>query len=215
VAALELLRDRAASEAVWPEFSEYDCFSCHHALADERWRRRRPGDGSTARPAILRWGSWYLPMTRTLAGVDRLADGNSEGDWEQFEAALDPLITTMGRPIPDREAARRRADEAIGPLARRVGELSSRSFRPAEIERFLAALNDPQTWEGVDSWDGATQRYLSLVAFHQARLRSSPDRVTDLRQLDQQLGELRERLKFDEGYAGPRGFDPTKVRGGR
>src|SRR5262249_33878055 len=52
-AALDLLEARAAAahggkkdappgeRPVWPEFSEYDCFACHHSLRDEESRRKR------------------------------------------------------------------------------------------------------------------------------------------------------------------------------
>lgn len=40
VAALQLTRARLAnSEATWPEFSEYSCFSCHHDLKAQSWRK--------------------------------------------------------------------------------------------------------------------------------------------------------------------------------
>src|SRR5262249_53689511 len=39
-ASLQLLEHRAAApKAPWPEFAEYDCFACHHDLADQKWRR--------------------------------------------------------------------------------------------------------------------------------------------------------------------------------
>ncbi len=65
-AALELLRSRSvrvstlssslptalpghgSTSSPWPEFAEYGCFSCHHRLADEPWRRNRASHGCCA-----------------------------------------------------------------------------------------------------------------------------------------------------------------------
>ena len=72
-AALELLATRAeraaAGQGVWPEFSEYDCFSCHHELTSPSWRQE-----TTGRPlGRLRWGSWYFAMAaENLRGVDEV-----------------------------------------------------------------------------------------------------------------------------------------------
>lgn len=57
-AALELLGDRAADATVWPEFSEYGCFSCHHDLVADSIRKDRV-DPDRGRPV---WGSWYFPQ---------------------------------------------------------------------------------------------------------------------------------------------------------
>ena len=77
-AALELLRRRAACGiSPWPEFSEFSCFSCHHELADEEWRRKRPADDPKVRsersalgflvcshgprPCACRQAGWFGP----------------------------------------------------------------------------------------------------------------------------------------------------------
>jgi hypothetical protein len=67
--AVELLERRAAkpkpAPAVpWPEFTEYGCFSCHHDLRDQAWRRAARADGAAA--GTLRWGSWPRPAIDDL-----------------------------------------------------------------------------------------------------------------------------------------------------
>ena len=77
-AALELLGSRSAralamvppalppalpgpvpAHSPWPEFAEYGCFSCHHSLAVEPWRRNRLPSGVPI--GVPAWGSWYHP----------------------------------------------------------------------------------------------------------------------------------------------------------
>ena len=118
----------------------------------------------------------------------------------------------MTKPIPDRKEIPCQVNALLEPLDRRLREVSSRSFSLAEVERLITMFDDPKAWEGVDCWDHATQRYLALVPFYQVWCRLGADRVADQRKLKQRLDELLRRLKFDEGFESPQGFDPARVR---
>jgi len=212
-AALELLRRRAACRtSPWPEFSEFSCFSCHHKLADEEWRRKRPADYPKVRSDVPRWGSWYVPMARAFALADKPAGLDPTNDRKPFDVAIEKLLTEMSRPIPDRNEIPSHVIAVLEPLDRLLSEVSSRSFRLAEVESLITMFNDPKAWEGVDCWDHATQRYLALVPFYQVWCRLGSDRIADQRKLRQRLDELLRRLKFDEGFDSPQGFDAAKVR---
>src|SRR5207302_7266912 len=86
-AALDLLEYRAGEPKadddprIWPEFSEYDCFGCHHKLTSSspekpNWRQdpKRPPTGR--RRDALAWGSWYFAVPRIVspehAGLDEV-----------------------------------------------------------------------------------------------------------------------------------------------
>src|SRR5690606_6942489 len=106
-AALDLLADRAQpppgapQSPPWPEFTEYACFACHHALVDERlhYSRRAPVPGSLA------WASWTLPMARAL--IDQANP--------PLIGPLDAVEQRMHQPLPDQarvaEDARGLADQ--------------------------------------------------------------------------------------------------------
>lgn len=108
-AALDLLAHRADA-GPWPEFAEYDCFACHHGLAQPARptpQRRKPG--------TLPWGTWYFALTRDLAGP---------------LPALDVLEATMQKPLPDRKQAAAKAREIRGAL----------KVQPGARERILERL---------------------------------------------------------------------------
>jgi hypothetical protein len=211
-AALELLSNRAAcATSPWPEFSEFNCFSCHHVLADEEWRRKRAADDRKVRSDVPQWGSWYVPMARALALAEKPAGLDPIDDRKLFEFAIEKLLKEMSRPIPDREQIPRHVNAVLEPLDRWLIGVSSRFFPLAEVERMITMFNDPKAWEGVDCWDHATQRYLALVPLYQVWCRLGSDRVPDQRKLKQRLDELLRRLKFNEGFDSPEGFDPAKV----
>jgi hypothetical protein len=65
-ASLELLREQATNLAKrWPEFSQYDCYACHHDLIDPSWRRQRGFSGR--KPGALPLNDWYLVVPVMLA----------------------------------------------------------------------------------------------------------------------------------------------------
>ncbi len=60
---LAVLRGRL-SRADWPEFAEFDCSACHHALEEPSWRQKRgyPGRG----PGALAWSRPQWDVLRRL-----------------------------------------------------------------------------------------------------------------------------------------------------
>lgn len=209
-AGLQLLRGRVRDpHAPWPEFSEYGCFSCHHELADEPWRRNHVGGVSGA----PRWGSWYLPMNEALAREEQASGRDLDGDWKEFEAAIGRLTGEMSRPVPTSAKVRELADSAIVPLERRLASVSSRTFSASDVERVVKAFRDPDAWKRVDSWDHAAQRYLGLVPFRQSWISLAPDRKADQDLLGRELDGLRKQLMFGETLDSPRrGFAPAALR---
>jgi hypothetical protein len=139
-AALALSAQRATNRtSPWPEFAEYDCFACHHGLAEPSWRQTQP---RRTRPGTLPWGTWYFALTRDLAGD---------------LPALDAFEKTMQTPSPDRALAVKQAKAALTQLqtVRAPTDLA----RQRVLDRFQSGVLsiDP-------SWDGAEQIYLALHA---------------------------------------------------
>lgn len=148
-AALALTAQRARA-GPWPEFAEYDCFSCHHALGESGWRRepdRRRKSGT------LPWGSWHFALTRDLTGP---------------LPALDDLEKTMQARTPDRKQAG--ADATVV-----RAELKSVRLDP---ERLLGRLK-AGTLSLDPSWDSAEQLYLALhvLSPSEALYKLTPERA--------------------------------------
>jgi Cytochrome c554 and c-prime len=226
-AALQLLAARAAhvaqqpglpsalpipgdASAPWPEFSEFGCFSCHHGLADEPWRRNRLAAGAS--PGVPAWGSWQFPLTAALFANSGIGDRARVGE---FVTALESLTGEMSRSIADAVKVRRLAEtgiKIIDPLIREFSLLPDGSS-PVDanvVNKLITGLNDSDAWNTVASWDHAAQRYLALVPLNQARRKLDPiqpDLAEDLR-------KILSRLTFPTGFDSPRGFDPRRVLDG-
>jgi hypothetical protein len=223
--ALQLLHDRCGggqaapltipSPTPWPEFAEYGCFSCHHSLADEPWRRNLATTKIT--PGAPAWGSWYYPMTSALLENSTVGDRRKV---KEFQLALKSLVTAMSRPIPDAAALKPMAEKGINALEGLIQELSIRpAFSPPfdaiGVEQLIDGFNRREAWNTVASWDHAAQRYLALVPLNQARGGLDPGRRTEQQALSDELRVLLDRLRFPAGYDSPPAFDPGRLPVGR
>lgn len=151
-AALELLVHRVDSP-LWPEFTEYGCFACHHDLKQGNWRQQR---GFAGRPGELSWGSWYFAL---LPSVD--AD-----EFPKIQPDLDRLRVLMRSPFPERARVRESARKVIGLLDNWTEQLHNRRFTAADT---LALMQRVARAPQIDEWDHAAQRYLALSALTRAR----------------------------------------------
>ncbi len=194
VAALDLLRDRAdraACGAPWPEFSESDCFSCHHDLRDEAWRR--PGKGSRRGADEPSWGTWYF------ADADLLADPSTPAG-EAARSRLQELRKAMNAPSPAAGDVAARATTAREALVHLQRESSARAPTRADVERLILGLDPALRTAPPATWDQATQAYLGLV---QLRTGGGDAELARLRQMGRDLG-------LPEKADSPTGFDPTR-----
>lgn len=83
-ASLENLQGYAESGA-WPEFSEYNCQSCHHSLADNAWRKQ----------AGYRFQGGLPPYAKRYAVVRQLVAEFADGELENFDKAVEELGKTI------------------------------------------------------------------------------------------------------------------------
>ncbi len=203
-ASLELLESRARpGNSSWPEFTEYGCFSCHHDLRDEKWRRQRPAGPARGAPA---WGFWTMPMSRELAN-GFIADPAAG----RFTESVDKLAALMAQTMTERTRIAAHSREAAEALGRCLEVLASKPFDAREVETLLGIVNRPGAWNRVSTWDEAVQRYLALVPLYQAKLALAPDQAPKLQSLRHEIDGLLEKLKFQPDFDSPSGFDPTQL----
>jgi hypothetical protein len=203
----QLERSHAArSTAPWPEFSEYGCFSCHHDLRDEPWRRgpRANGAGSA------RWGTWILPHTGDL--LEHLVLRDVARSCSQ---SLGPLSNTMAVLTSDPGTVRNAVSKAMPPLDLSLEMLAARRLDADDVRRLIVDLDRPETWDRASSWDEAAGLYLALVALRQSWVALEPGRKWDQDRLETHLESVRCKLMFPTGFDSPRSFDPARLRMGR
>lgn len=192
-AALALLENRTERardpQASWPEFSEYDCFACHHDLQHFTWRRDRgftPGNHRV----LLPWGVWHFAMLPELAGAE-------DAKGQEFADALDTLEATMqGSVLPDVKLVKAQAAAAREALA-----VWSQKESPAELAARLSSFLHEREASGqsLRNWDEAVQLYLAAYAVLKSQ--SGADEAWQ-----ESAKKVREGLGFPAGYQSPHDF---------
>jgi len=208
-AAADLLAHRAshAAGSPWPEFSEYNCFACHHDLANEEWRQKRPPGGRA--PGIPAWGTWLYPSALNLARLGGPAELSDP------EGPFSALRTEMNRFGDDRVKAAGAAQQVSQALARWLQTLpeETRSYDAPKVKALIESVRAKDATGVADGWDGAAQRYLALQPLRLA-LKGLDPAGTDA-PLDAELKSLFSLLQFPPGFDSPRRYDPGVPSGSR
>lgn len=203
----------AEPAADWPEFAEFDCYSCHRALSPERVADAGGGEFRNPAPGSPTWQPWSVAAARLLAlAVD-----------DPAAAAVDPAATAVrdlfgrGWSAGDRETLAQviaRADELA-----RAADLASRAVTnrhvvvlDADAERLdTVVAGDRAAWR---HWDAAAQTFLFLDSAADggpARIglwhHAEPTTATRTA-----LDDLRASLRFAPGMGGPDAFDPARFQ---
>jgi hypothetical protein len=152
-------RANSSNGKAWPEFSEMECFSCHHALTapEQSWRQERGYTGR--RPGDPSWNESRYAVFRTLA---REVDAGSA---DQLDAQLAQLGRLMSQLNPDRAAVAAAAASAGTIADRFVGQVAAQPYSPAMALRLLdkiSASADEISGQGERAAEQATMALDSL-----------------------------------------------------
>jgi hypothetical protein len=82
----------------WPEFSQFDCYACHHDLKSKNWRQTAQAAGRPGRPRLV---PWPAALARAAASVNA-------NDFAQLEQRLNDSVvaTPFGDSLAVTQAAR-------------------------------------------------------------------------------------------------------------
>ena len=159
-AAVELAGIRASSPSAtpWPEFAEYGCFGCHHALVDDGLRYESRAEV----PGMLSWASWMLPTAHLI-----LSD-----DSDPSLATLERLETAMETPSPDRELIEGLAQDMARQLDQWVADPDRGAIDTDWLESLLARARTEEATAAMllSNWDAAAQTLLAARACVAAEL---------------------------------------------
>jgi hypothetical protein len=138
-------RARAAGEAgvgrQWPDFAQLDCDSCHHSLAQERWRLGSRSDP----PGLPRWSPAPYAVLRPILAAAA----------PEQAAALDPEVERLSRLLARFDTPPAEVAASAGRLSRAaaglVDRLAKARWDEERARRLLLALSDEHgAQEGAD-----------------------------------------------------------------
>lgn len=193
-ASLKLLADRAGDDKrPWPEFAEYDCFSCHHDLRAENWRQKK----GAAAAGGLPWSSWYHNMLPSAVVSVR---GNPESArLPELKDLIKEIQQEMEKRAPDRQVVAAAAQKAVGFLDTALSQREPVAWDKL-ARRVVASIGAREL-----PWDEAAQGYLALSALDRARPQA---KLPPLKS----LSLLPEPLRFPHGYDSPEKYHPQAAQ---
>ncbi len=174
-----------APEAIWPEFSEYECFACHHDLSNPS-ARQRPGRALEKLP----WQTWPSTM---LPELPKDYPGLKLDAWAG-------LRDEMSRDEPRPAEVARLAGLGKGQLDALLNALEADPFGPQRIDALLKDLasRPPAV---VDGWDRSAQHLLAIQTL--ARASKAAGLGIDPA-VEKAIREGFKGIEFPPNYDGPR-----------
>jgi hypothetical protein len=151
--ALKLMIDRATTKddtRVWPEFTEHDCYACHHDLARASWRQVRRPDRRPGAPPL---SPWYYSLTAVLASTvapDRPA------------IKFDDLMKSMSRTYPAPATVKKEAESALKSLSGLPEAMEKASWEKPAVARLRQKLVAHYRGMKAANWDELEQLALGL-----------------------------------------------------
>ncbi len=133
---------RGESEPPWPEFSELSCDSCHHSLAQERWRTAPDRSG---RPGLPRVSPARYAILRHLVGV---AAPERQAALDEGVERLAAQLGRLGTPPAEVAAAAERLGHETAELIPRLDRLTW--DEPLVRRLLLAVAEDRGGYETAD-----------------------------------------------------------------
>ncbi|HWX53787.1 MAG TPA: multiheme c-type cytochrome [Verrucomicrobiae bacterium] len=155
----------------WPEFSEYDCFSCHHSLTkpESSWRQERGYQNRIA--GSPPWESAHYTVFRILAkDVDAQAS-------QQLDAQL-AIVYRLSSNL--RSSPKEITDNALVAsdlTDRLVAEINQANFdlpRAARLLRAISDQGDAISSQDTRSAEQATMALDTIFACYEKQTRSQP-----------------------------------------
>lgn len=192
-AEMKYLRDSTERE-IWPEYSQLDCFACHHELVktENSWRQERGYAGRRAGNAA--WNpSRYIVFRQLVREADpALAT--------QLDDSLGKLRAEMNRLQPDREKVAASASETASELddfAKRVASLQYSQAMTLKLMHEISGDADEISMSGERSAEQATMALNSLFLSYAKNSKAAND--ADLKAA---IAELYQQLQNPSAYDG-------------
>ena len=187
---------RRARSSTWPEYSELDCFSCHHSLTGPKasWRQDAGYAGRT--PGVPAWNSArYVVFRYAASETDSVTAG-------KLESELGTLSGLMGQLSGDRESIAASADRAAELAHSLAGALNGRSYDQSFTLRVMRKIAGDSNAISQQGQRAAGQAAMSLDSLFTVYRNNAKN--LDEAEVKGAIGGLFQQLDDPSAYNAPR-----------
>jgi hypothetical protein len=192
-AEMKYLQDLTQRDA-WPEYSQLDCFACHHDLVktENSWRQQRGYAGR--KPGSPPWNpSRYIVFRQMARTVDSTLS-------TRLDASLGNVNAEMSRVAPDRAKVAASASEAAAALddaAQRIAAMPYDQAITLKLMRDISGDSDKIAMAGERSAEQAAMALNSLFLVYSRNVKTTNDA-----QLRTAIAGLYQQLQNPSAYDG-------------
>lgn len=167
---------RRVASPTWPEFAEYECYSCHHDLREPSWRQRRGYSHAPGRPP---WNTARVTLFRHL--VRLLAPDESGALEEQIRT----LSMFLSQPTVERDKLIATIRHTQDLVQRILGRIVTTPLTDQTTAALLRSISEDGERIGLAGVRAAEQAVMSLDALSstggatEAPVRSSLTKLLD------------------------------------
>jgi hypothetical protein len=189
---------RRAHSNTWPEYSELDCFACHHALTkpDESWRLTTEGYFHDRTVGVPAWNaSRYAVFRFALHELNAGAEA-------QLSADVSRLTSLLGVLSGNRDEIASTAQRAASIAAQLAGQLNSKPYDAVytvRVMRAIASNGEPISVQGQRAAEQAAMALDSLFVAYRQNVS-----VANERELRTAIDQLFQQLDNPSAYNAPR-----------
>ncbi len=193
--SLQRLARRARSSS-WPEYSELDCFGCHHSLtaSKDSWRQESGYAGRT--PGAPAWNSARFVVFRYAAAETDAAATS------KLESEMATLSGLMGQISGDRQQIAASADRAAELTHALAGALDGRSYDQAFTLRVMRKIAGDSSTISQQGQRAAGQAAMSLDSLFAVYKKNS--KSLDEAEVKAAINGLFQQLDDPSAYNAPR-----------
>ncbi len=160
-----LARSAADRSKPWPEFSEMDCITCHHALTGpQSWRQKSGFPGRRAGDPTYNLSRYVL-----FKHFANEVDPATNAELSSAALKLSALVTSMS---PDRPLVEAEAKRAAALAAKLAAEMQTYTYDRARTERLLRAITADADAISLDGERTAEQATMTVDSLYIADARA-------------------------------------------
>jgi hypothetical protein len=161
--SMENLEARASdAKKPWPEFSEYDCLSCHRSPLLNPLPAIKG-----LQPGQAPYMAWGQPMTRVLASKGTFAD-------PELAPLLDKLAAEMNKPLPSQDEVKKLSGQVKARIDTVIGKLAGTSYHKNDLQGLMRTIATDYAKEPAVRWYTGVQVSSALTALNKARSELDP-----------------------------------------